>query len=40
MKIYTEPMAKVMFLNVNSAICTTEIIEESEVITPTTEPMF
>ena len=43
-KFYAEPMTKVMLLNVNTAICSDEIPEESDqggtVITTTDEPLF
>ena len=41
-KFYSEPMTKVMLLNVNSAICTDELdgSEGETVITTGDEPLF
>ena len=42
-KNYFEPMTKVIMVNVNAPICTTQIDEESEgkeITNPTETPMF
>ena len=42
-KNYFEPMTKVIMVNVNAPICTTQITEESEeddIVPPTDVPMF
>ena len=42
-KNYFEPMTKVIMVNVNAPICTTQIKEESEpeeIVPPTDVPMF
>jgi len=42
--MYSEPMTKVIMVNVNAPICTTQIEEESEktpdIVPPTETPMF
>ena len=42
--MYSEPMTKVVMVNVNGPICTPELKEESEptpdIVPPTETPMF